>query len=184
MYVYPYDQYQYYFPNRLGLDYYRDSTKGMTNEEDDKYDNQHLLFIIDNKNKTVEHVESFISDKDPTSLYKTEHFHCFHVQFSGHGEIYGDYDTVFVDGVVLFKNSNPKIFKILKYYPYRIEILEEIDGLFRIYIQEVKASYFLFDKIINFIASRVPIGSFYGTGKYKEFIYNQDLELVSEREFR
>jgi hypothetical protein len=149
--------------------------------------NDNLLFndtfvYFDNNNKIGYFKDSMNFVMHYAQLFSTENFLYFIGSISGSFQIFKKPYNDYIEAVLLINKFEPLNIKKIDYKNEKFVLVEQKEEFLRIITTELEPTFSIIDWLGSKITDHQWIGEFVSTGKYKEYLYNQSLELVSTKE--
>jgi hypothetical protein len=175
-YVKDYHDSKYFFLSKITYPNYNENTCQNTDSL-----SFYLIRIVDKEKKTFEVLDTIDLEIKYTNLYITEDYYFFPLLITRSIEIHKPSDSLLVSGLLLFNKEDD--YKLFKYYQNKIILLEQKDDLFHVVTAGMSFEWdFLGEPFYSiFGTSKLTIASLYSNGKFTEYYYNQDLELVHSK---
>lgn len=173
--IFPYDNKYFMVNNRIFIPYYDDIE--MSWDKRDMY----VIAIAEKGKETIQLLDTIEFEIQWTDLYVTQDYYYFRLLIDGRGEIHKPSDSLLVSGLLLFNREDE--YKLFKYYQNKIILLEQKDDMFHVVTAGMSFEWdFLGEPFYStFGTSKLTIASLYSNGKFTEYYYNQNLELVHSK---
>ncbi len=149
-------------------------------ENDYKYTRVLILWNLENRSYKL--YDSIFFLKDGNILYETKSYCYMAERVYGYPYYYSDPPKEYISGIMLL-NKNNKLNPVqIKFRNEEIVFIDEVNGNLRVVTCKLVSRSTVLDKFFHSLTSRYMLGQYISTGKYAEYIFNQECKLISNNE--
>ncbi len=149
-------------------------------ENDYKYTRVLILWDMDNRSYKL--YDSIYFLKDGNILYETKSY-CYLVErVNGYPYFYTDPPKDYFSGIMMINKKNKHNPVQIKFRNEEIVLVDEVNGNLRVVTCKLETRSTVFDILFHSLSNRYMLGQYISSGKYAEYIFNQECKIISNTE--
>jgi hypothetical protein len=148
----------------------------------DNFPYEYKFLIFDSLSTKIVLYDSINVSSHEYRLFSTSNYLYFVLNIRGYQYIFEKPYENLVTGIIIINKNNPLEIRKYEYENKKIILVEQKDKYLRIVVAELEAKFTFFGWLSHKISNHFQIGDFVSTGKYKEYMYNENLNLISIKE--